>query len=624
MESPSRGVACFPNSRDHGHPRTDPTTMPRRKILLFSVLVLALLATALAPWTLSSGGIMAAVSKHLGESYGLDLAVRGRSTLAILPVPRVKFEDVTLSSADRSVSVEGGTIRGEVRLLPLVFGRIELSDLSISGSRLGIQGDWARWLTERTAPRAEARLRRLVVTGSSLRGPDSGILDDINVVVSWPGGESRLDLAGSISWRGERMDITQASVIPASLVAGRPSPFSLTLKAPTTEVSLSRDLQTGSDPRITGTSRIDIRSVRDFVRWSGIELPLQSVIPAIGVEGEFSADRRRLSWPSVIVTLGPDRLEGTLALRFSGGRPALTGTLAADRLNLSDMLGPFVQSRTATGWSSEAVSLAAATGGDLDLRLSAGEANLGRLMLEDIAASVLVRPGRVEASLGRAGLYKGTLKGRLSVAGAGGAAEVKAQGAFDRVDLAPLLADLGRSRWVTGQASGQFMLEGGGQSAAEIVRQTSGRTSVMVRQGALVGVGLTDFIKRVEKRPLAASMEWKGGRTTFDLAQVTLNVANGIGEVSDATLTSPSLRASLHGQVSLVERAVALRAHVDPTPNPTQSPLVVFDVSGGFDDIAVIPDAKSLIERSGAAKPLFGERLAPARQLPSAPMATAH
>ena len=288
------------------------------------------------------------------------------------------------------------------------------------------------------------------------------------------------------------------------------------------------------------------------------------------------------------------------------------------------MLAPFVQSRTATGWSSEAVSLAAATGGDLDLRLSAGEANLGRLMLEDIAASVLVRPGRVEASLGRAGLYKGTLKGRLSVAGAGGAAEVKAQGTFDRVDVAPLLADLGRSRWVTGQASGQFMLEGGGQSAAEIVRQTSGRTSVTVRQGALVGVGLTDFIKRVEKRPLAASMEWKGGRTTFDLAQVTLNVANGIGEVSDAALTSPSLRASLHGQVSLVERAVALRALVDPTPNPTQSPPVVFDVSGGFDDIAVIPDAKSLIERSGAAKPLFGERLAPARQLPSAPMATAH
>ena len=611
-------------SRDHGNTRADPTAMPRRKILLFSVLALALLATAVAPWTLSSGGIMAGVSKHLGEGFGLDLEVRGRSTLAILPIPRVKFENVTLSSKDRSVTVEGGTMRGEVRLLPLVFGRIELSDIAISGSRLGVQGDWARWLAEISAGRPEARLRRLVVTGSSLRGPDSGILDDINVVVTWPGGESRLDLAGSISWRGERIEITQTSILPASLVAGRPSPFSLALKAPTMQASLSGDLQTGSDPLVTGTSRIEIRSVRDFVRWSGIELPLQTVIPAIGVQGEFSADRRRLSWPSVIVTLGSDRLDGTLALRFNDGRPALTGTLAADRLNLSDMLSPFTQSRTATGWSGDAISVAAASSGDLDLRLSAGEASLGHLRLEDIAAGVLVRPGRVEASLGRAGLYKGTLKGRLTVAGVGGIAEVKAHGAFDGVEVAPLLADLGHSRWVTGQASGQFMLEGSGQSAAEIVRQTSGRTSVTVRQGALVGVGLNDFIKRVEKRPLAASMEWKGGRTAFDMAQLTLSVANGIGEVTDSTLTSPSLRTSLHGQISLVERAVALRAHVDPTPNPTQSPLIVFDVSGGFDDIAVVPDAKSLIERSGAAKPLFGERLAPARQPPSAPLATAH
>jgi AsmA protein len=40
--------------------------------------------------------------------------------------------------------------------------------------------------------------------------------------------------------------------------------------------------------------------------------------------------------------------------------------------------------------------------------------------------------------------------------------------------------------------------------------------------------------------------------------------------------------------------------------------VIVLDVIGGWDDIAIIPDARSLIERSGAAKPLFGaERLIP-------------
>jgi AsmA protein len=74
-----------------------------------------------------------------------------------------------------------------------------------------------------------------------------------------------------------------------------------------------------------------------------------------------------------------------------------------------------------------------------------------------------------------------------------------------------------------------------------------------------------------------------------------------------------------------MDRLIAVRASVDPAPASTlPSPVIVFDVTGGWDDVAVVPDAKSLIERSGAAKPLFGrERLMPANQ-PTAPVATAH
>ena len=67
-----------------------------------------------------------------------------------------------------------------------------------------------------------------------------------------------------------------------------------------------------------------------------------------------------------------------------------------------------------------------------------------------------------------------------------------------------------------------------------------------------------------------------------------------------------------------------MRALVDPaTAGVLPSPVIVFDVTGGWDDVAVVPDAKALIERSGAAKPLFGaERILPASQ-PAAPVATA-
>lgn len=595
--------------------------MQRRVVLLLAVLALALLATAVAPWTLTGGGVVGSVAAHLRDDYGLDLQVRGRSTVAALPVPRVKFEDVHVSSPDGAVAVEGGTFRGELRLLPLLVGRIELSDMALSGSRITLSGDWLPWLRTVSLPRPDAILRRLIVTGSSIRWPEGGV-DDVNVVVN-RSGQTGVDIAGSLAWRGERVEIAQASFDPPALLAGNPSPFSLSLITAPGRISAGGEVQTGADPRLTGTSRLEIRSPWHFSRWTGVDLPLGSVIPSIAIEGEFSADRRRASWPSVVVTLGADRLDGTLGLRFSDGRPALTGTLAADRLNLSELFAPFLQSRTAVGWSGESISLQGVTGGDLDLRLSAVDATLGRLKLTEMAAGILVRPGRVEASLSRAGLNNGSMKGRLTLAQAGGAVDVKAQAAFDRVDFGPLLSGLGSSRWMAGQANGQFHLEGSGPTAAEIVRRASGRASVKVRDGELVGIGLNDVIRRIEKRPLAASLEWRGGRTPFDLAQLNLAVAGGVGEVADGSLVSPAIRTFLHGKISFLDRMVALRADVIPTANPSPEPLIAFAVTGGFGDIVVTPDAKALIERSGAAKSLLGERLAPTPHATGAPLATA-
>ena len=266
--------------------------------------------------------------------------------------------------------------------------------------------------------------------------------------------------------------------------------------------------------------------MRDFSRWSGLDLPLGSLIQGVSIDGDFSADRRRIGWPSVALKLGGDRLEGALAIRIDGPRPVVTGTLAADQLNLSDFFAAFAQARTGSGlWSGDDITLQGSTGGDLDLRLSATDAKLGRLRVSDMAASVLVRPGRIEASLGRASVRNGSLKGRLTLSGlgsgSGSGTEVKAQGTFDQIDLAAVLSDFGQRRWITGQAQGHFALEGSGRTAADLIRQTQGRTAITIKQGEIIGIGLNDVLRRVEKQPLSAFLDWRGGRTPFDQAWST-------------------------------------------------------------------------------------------------------
>ena len=273
----------------------------------------------------------------------------------------------------------------------------------------------------------------------------------------------------------------------------------------------------GADPRFSGKSLFKAASVRNFARWSGLDLPFGSLLRALSVEGMLSFDKRGLSWPAVAVKLGRDTLDGTLAVRLDGERPLITGTLAADDVDLSDLAMPIAQAMTSTGtWSEEAIDLSRTTASDLDLRFSASNAQFVRMRLGDMAASVQVRPGRIEASLGRGTFHDGTLKGRLSLIAAEGGTEFRAQGAFDNVDMGAFLTATGQGRWIQGLGQGQFQIEGTGRTPADVVRHIGqghqrddqGRRTRRHRTSTTPSAG--------GEAPLAASLNWKGGRTPFD------------------------------------------------------------------------------------------------------------
>jgi len=602
--------------------------MSRRIVFIIALISIAILGTAASPWTLPGGGLSAELTQHVKDRYGLDLTVRGRSTFAVLPIPRVKFENVTLEFPDQALKAEGGTLRGELRLLPLLLGRIELSDFDLTETKIVASAqklrnvDWTGIFRDRAG---ESHARRLVINKSSVRWTDlkNASLDDLSAIIRWVDASEPLTLSGAAVWRDEPVSLEHASIYPDLLASDRISPFTLTLSSPSARLAAEGEAQLGDTPRITGESTVQASSVRDFTRWSGMELPFGSLLQALSISGDFSMDHRRLSWPAVSVTLGTDKLEGTMGVRFDTERPVITGTLAADTLNLSDLFAPFSQARTSSGsWSEETIDLARATGTDLDLRFSAASASLGRLALGDMAASVLVQPGRIEASIGRAGFLDGTLKGRLSLATQNGEVEFKSQGSFAGVKIAPFLAAMGEPRWITGQAVGQFSFEGLGRNPADVIREAQGRSSIEITDGEIVGIALDDALRRVEKRPLLASLNWKGGRTPFDRAQAQIVVKDGVGEIAEAHLKGPAVQADLQGQVLLVDRTLSVKANVSPATSPAGgSPSLVFNVMGDWDNVAVTPQVRTLIERSGAAKPLFPTERVPANQ--QQPQATA-
>jgi AsmA protein len=608
--------------------------MPYRAVLLVSLLCLGLVATAVAPWTVSTGAMGEVVADQLREVYGLDLRVGGRSTVAFLPIPRVKFEQIELSTVEGAVVARGGQLRGELQVLPLLAGRLQLAELSLSGTQITAA---SKDLWTGPAKRVRARLgepapphhiRRLILTGATLTLPDpvdgsETVVQDLEVLANWPKPDAPLDLVASLRWRGETVKVILAGLKPGALLSGEPNRVSADVEAPQGRLNLAGEVRTGADWRASGRCAFSTRSTRALLHWTGLGFPLGPLLAGAALDGEFTASRSGVAWPAMRLTLGADRLDGALAVRFDGPRPQVTGTLAAEKLDLTDEAGAVAPLRTSWGsWSSERLDLKSLTEAlDLDLRVSATDARFGAVKFTDMAANVLVKAGRIEALLARAGLHRGNVKGRASLASVGSGVDLKLHGSFEHVDIGALLADLGQSRWLAGSGHGQITLEGTAASPADFARRIHGRATVAVGGGELLGVSLVETLRRVDRRPLSAVLDWKGGRTAFDHAHVALAVGNGTAEITEGGFVSAALRGVLHGRASLTDRSLAMKAEIGraeapkadaaraflpgPTPSAPTGPALGFDLLGPWDDITVIPDVRALIQRSGAAQQLL-------------------
>lgn len=593
--------------------------MPRRAAFFALICGFLALAASVTPWTISSGLLRSSVAAQLKELYGFELSVAGRSTIAFLPVPRLKFDDITLIASDGTSVVRGGALRGDLRILPLLAARLELSDVSLSDAFIEVTFDEAGrtpWdmLVDNLRRRlqtndAQHHVKRLVLNRANIRLQDrrtrsETTLRDIHLTAHWPTATAVLDLAGSMTWRGTAIDLTTASVRPDALLAGRSSPLKVAVTSPLAGLTLTGDLTWRDEAWLVGRAAFATRSLQDFASWTGLDLPLGSLMRSFALDGDVRIDPRGLSWPNARLTLGGDRLDGALAWRRDGERRTITGTLAADRLDLTGFVAPLARLRSPTGgWSSDGFALHASDRTDLDVRFSASTARIGSLLMEDLAANISVKPGRYEASIGRVSINKGVARGRATLASAGDGIEIKGQSSFDQLDVAALLAQLGLSRWIGGMAQGQFTFEGSGDTPADVVSHLDGRANVTIRQGELVGHGLTEALRRNEGKP--APVASKGGRTPFEQAHFNVIVTDGVAEIGDGKLTSAGLRGALRGRASLTDRTLALTASVESASatGPQPAPAILFDITGPWSDITIIPGIRSLTQRPDAADP---------------------
>ena len=154
----------------------------------------------------------------------------------------------------------------------------------------------------------------------------------------------------------------------------------------------------------------------------------------------------------------------------------------------------------------------------------------------------------------------------------------------------------------------ELVLDASGNSVMALTRSMNGSAKLTGRQGAMVGLNIEQLLRRLERRPLSGTGDFRNGRTPYEKLLVDVKIVQGVATVESGSLEGSKVRLGLAGSASIPSRDFDLRgvAALASTGGTEAAPAfeLPFVVQGQWDDPIILPDTQSLLQRSPLANSL--------------------
>jgi AsmA protein len=163
-------------------------------------------------------------------------------------------------------------------------------------------------------------------------------------------------------------------------------------------------------------------------------------------------------------------------------------------------------------------------------------------------------------------------------------------------------------RRLEGRGDLALNFESVGTDVEALTRALHGSGQLVAQQGAITGLNLEQLLRRLERRPLSGTGDFRTGRTPFEKLSIGLKFENGRAAVESVNMEANPVRLALGGWASITSRQLDLKgvaSLASTLTRDTQRFELPFVVRGSWDDPVMLPDVASLIQRSGAAAPLL-------------------
>ncbi|HSI40850.1 MAG TPA: AsmA family protein [Xanthobacteraceae bacterium] len=589
-------------------------------ILAASVLLVAAAAFAV-PLLTPEATLREQAAKLLRDEAGIAPQIDGAASFTLLPRPAIHFERVSFPALAPS-ALDVREVRIDLELLPLLTGRVKAArvdliepDLDLSDADRDTIAAILPVFAAALAP--PARRAHVRVFGGVVRLVEDGarrsLVSGLEGTFVLRGGRD-LVADGQLDYRGETVGFELGLFDLPALASTGGGAASLSLTGAPLRLSFEGHAKLAGGPFADGALVVTAPQLRGLLEWIGFSAPTEGGFGPFRFQARTQISPTNAVLSEARIDLDGSRSEGGLAVKMDHGRPVLQGSFASGDLDLSPYGRLVISEPDGGAWSRRAFDIGWLGALDADLRFSAARVRAGTTAIDGVAASAVLKGGRLALALGEAEAWGGTFRASANLAPSPQrpGAEVRVELGGNEVNLALALGDLLRMQRLEGTGSFQVALSGTGVSVADIIDHLGGTIAMDAADGSLIGVDVVRLLGRLERRPLSGGGDVRG-RTAFATMDAKASIDRGIASIDRFAVESPALRIAITGQASVPERGLDLKGTaslVKPPAAVGAVPVVAFDlpfvVQGPWSSPFVLPDPRALIQRSGAARPLLG------------------
>jgi AsmA protein len=533
-------------------------------LALGALVVLCVLGAGIYRWPIDSARVVAQLNSATSPVGGLHWGKPGRASFRLLPWPTLHVIDAELLDA-KEMSVLSAP-NAEIGLAPwgLLRGKFAPVSAKLLNPTALIDLDAARDGAEQIIAEPTTLLTRVEVEGGVAKIVSADLcldtlIENVDGWLEWTKVYRPLSFSLSGVWRGEPVALEGRIASPLQLREGQPTQAVLKITARPAELAFAGSWKPGGKGAFEGDLTTRIRSLGAVERWLGTASAPPIAAQEIALQGKATGSFDAVALSEARLDVGGQGFDGSLSFSRTAGRTSVSGTLAADAVDISalwDQPGPMLD---ASGrWSRQPLISAPSETLDLDLRVSASHASWRGHRLEAVAASVLQKDRQLTVRLLDAMSCQGRLSGEFSLQSEPDGLHMQAQASLEDGDIGAVLSEWGVTAYA-GRGGYEGSLHAVGASPAELAASLSGSATFELQGGTINGVNFEQALRRSVHRPVDFARDMSTGETNFSSARGRLEIAGGQAQIVEARMEEPGAIVEARGAIDIAARAWSAR-----------------------------------------------------------------